>query len=165
MAPVYGYRTWLVDTQRDKKLPKSIASTYIWQPGINVATCKSKPPCEYPPDNCADNNGCGFHAFHRLEDIRVGSMAGIVVGGGEVIVHCNAWRAREVMVVAMIDTGWEQITKSVVYTHATCKELADYFGVRIVPWEAAETVAAEYGEPVPPELIPPEERAHNEERG
>lgn len=158
-----GYRHWKLEGG----YPKSVVKPYTWTPGINYAECKpfGKNKCANPPGRCDGNreSGCGFHGFYDPETLKWSTgLLGIVVGGGRMFIHENAWRAAEALVVAMIDNSRFGLKNVPV---EDLRAVAEYFGVPIVPFAGAQAFAAEYGSSVPQDMIPTGPRDHGGERG
>jgi hypothetical protein len=94
---LYGARTFLLT-------PRSLrGSIYLrsWTPGINTAYCYS-PSWVIPPR--ADVNlrcACGFYGLFKLDDLKLGTVLGIIKGWGKTVIGELGFRCSQAQIVAL----------------------------------------------------------------
>lgn len=149
---VIGYRSWRL---ADWVLaPVSYGDP--WRPGVNRAVCKVNetafglystmlgrgapaPPARHtaPHQNCT----CGLHAYHDLPANTEGVVIGAVAAWGNLQVHCNGFRAEHAQILALVEA--DGLT-----------EVAELYGVPLVPRSMLTMEAHQHGSPLPVSLRP-----------
>lgn len=149
---VIGYRSWRL---ADWVLaPVSYGDP--WRPGINRAVCKvddtalglysrmlgretTTAPARHkaPHQNCR----CGLYAYHDLPANSEGVVVGAVAAWGDLQVHCNGFRAEHAQIVALVEA--DGLT-----------EVAELYGVPLVPRSMLTMEAHQHGSPLPVSLRP-----------
>lgn len=163
--PVIGYRSWYTDDRPDQPFLKSIVQNNHWEKQ-NEARCMR--PAHWhrgpaPGDGCE----CGLYAFHGLEQAFGYSgkkgVTGIVRGWGLTRIHRDGWRAQYAEVLAIIEPkppeptapGWVHAQGDWVTRHRDlARQAAEYYQVPLIPYQAAEVMASEFGKFVPEEIRP-----------
>lgn len=149
---VIGFRSWRL---ADWVLaPLSVG--HPWRPGVNHAVCKADrdrafwtsswgeheqktPPANHsaPHQDCQ----CGLYAYHDLPQRQVGIVVGAVAAWGDLQVHCNGFRAEHAQILALAAApGLE--------------EVAETYGVPLVPWNMLAAEGEQHGSPLPVSLRP-----------
>jgi hypothetical protein len=164
---VIGFRCWRVVGEALMSTRQGSAIAYVWQPGPQQAVCRRDPHLMSPPPvkaHAVPGNGChcGFNAYHDLDMARKRAwqthhpaIVGAIKGWGPLEVHWDGVRSEWAEITALSyrqpeseefrDLGME-----------VPRQLANAYGVPLVPYADLESVAREHGEPVPYELRPPE---------
>lgn len=151
---VIGYRQWML---ADWVLtPVSVG--HPWRPGVNHAKCQPAPNLiiswgsagEAPPANHAaphKNCDCGLYALHepaeQLYDHTSDTyVLGAVAAWGDLRVHHDGFRAEYAQIVALA-AGKADLT-----------EVANLYGVPVVPRDLLALEAERHGQPLPLEIRP-----------
>lgn len=151
-VPIIGFRKWY------------LRGTTLYSPHIHdhVWTTEQKARClrfdgerklDHPsPDPTC---GCGYYAYLNIDLERVdlghsqvGSIAGAVAALGRIVVHEGGWRAERIRIVAIAKAAAPTDPGTFGLPTAAAK-----LGVPLVPFEDLPGIAAEYGEPVPEDVL------------
>lgn len=115
---VTGYRWWSLEAP-DLALSPARADIMwrhgqlrgmqdYWQPGLNIAICKSDRTYRYHPDSTIpdENCGCGYWAYWTLQHHQVGSggtlpVCGVIEGSGNVLIGTKGFRCSRARIVAL----------------------------------------------------------------
>lgn len=152
---VIGYRSWkLADW-----VLSPLSFGHPWRPGVNVSTCRAgersniglylttqdRPLKRHaaPDQDCT----CGLHAYHEIPEQPIsfdGSpiVVGAVAAWGDLQVHYNGFRAERAQIVALVEAP-------------SLHEVAETYGVPLVPRALLASEAQRHGTPLPESLRPP----------
>jgi hypothetical protein len=109
-----GFRLWTVSEQG---VLQSLTMQANWLPGENQAICtqgwyERRPRFPFAHHAPVKRCQCGFHAYHRLDDVRehaaglhrtlrLDCVLGAVAGWGKVQVHPDGFRAERCQILAL----------------------------------------------------------------
>lgn len=106
---IVGFRVFRIGfekkhNQQSSPVLRSLAVDSFWEPGLNQAVCKSS-GAKAPEDNCH----CGFNAYYHLgekflvnEDFFSQFAIAAVLGGGEVRMHRDGFRAEKAVIIGFL---------------------------------------------------------------
>lgn len=176
-VPVTGYRLWDIPAPDSSNRLLRRRGTDWLPDAPTVAECKAatgralhnheapQQSCGSPPLNDIPSwlsTGCGLHAYYTPElantncDVIAyrGWVLGVVIGWGRVLFDDNFWRAQYARIVAFADPATTSLSEHKNYHHSilahvpeAVADLAQLYGVPVVPLEELEEYAGDYGEP------------------
>jgi hypothetical protein len=149
-VPIVGYRGWVPDY-----LGRGLRSTLapvIWDSPQATARCirdrhigptrlhRLTHPHSPPGHSCS----CGLYSYYELRDYY--PVVGAVLNSGRIEVHGDGVRAERTRIVVLAEptTQWRTLVRT----------FAEEWRIPVVPLDALEQVALEYGQPLPPSLRP-----------
>lgn len=150
--PLLGFRAWNID-EEGRLGP--VTGGPSWIQGANEAHCQANPSARRgahtpPSPGC----GCGFNAFHRIEEKelrlrRLPWVVGAIAAWGEVDVYRTGFRAQFATIVALSYEG-----QTTIDHYRRLQRAAERYGVRLVELHEIEKEALRFARPVPQEMLP-----------
>ena len=137
-APIVGFRAWKPRFAHGSVRLTSMYKDAPWNANRpTTASCDLRTEHTAPALRCT----CGLYACYTLRDTALyvseeDSVFGAVLGWGRVFLHADGWRAQRAQVLALTSLGKPRAVELEVCAAA---------GLRLIPGDAVEAYAAEFG--------------------
>lgn len=144
-APAIGYRAFKWDGSGPLK-SVGVSSEWPISREPQQAICNNGRAHAAPQESCS----CGFYAHSRSADVPKlpPGVGAVILGYGNLIIHPDGWRAQFAELVALVP--YARTVGLSDPSAAAIEMCAEQYGVRVLSWEDAASVARELGaEPVP----------------
>jgi hypothetical protein len=120
--------------------------THVWRPGVNYAICDQRRYHLPPAEDCE----CGLYARAEANsNTEPYMLCGVVVANGRLMTAKRGFRAEMAMIVALA------MPSNFSGGSELAAQIAEFYGVPLVPFESLEAVGAQYG--VVPKMVSPKE--------